>query len=546
MTARFPKFRNKSKEICRLPPGPCRGAHGRSVAYVGLSGTVRFCLIGGLGFVVVAMLRICRGDKRNRTFMRATGKANLEYWEQYGDFVLMAMPYADEILVEGSGCTLRDADGKEMLDLAAGMFCSVLGHSHPKFVERVVSQTRKLLHTGTQFLSPPVLEAGYKLAGVTPGRLRKSIFLSTGTEANEFSFRLAKAYTGRTGIMGLSRGYYGTSVATKSCSSLASHGLKDSLPLVPETFRLPITPQCVGCFADPSRAACDLRCLESVDSWIGDWSNIAAVIVEPVLSAGGMLFPPPGYLKQLRQVAHAHGALFIVDEAQTGFGRTGKWFAIEHHAAEPDILTLSKSVGNGFPAAAVITTSEIADAVVDKGFWNLSSHQSDPVSAAAVSAVIDIVREENLPERALESGEYLMAGLRDISAKHPQLVNVRGQGLMIGFDLLPDAHNEGDLPNQFMLACRQRGLHITYGYGGLNFRIIPPLVITKAEIDFALGAIEGSLQCVSEGKLSAENLPSNRYTRRLFERRPWRKLLNHCWQSSPQAWVEKVGTLLRK
>src|SRR5215475_5221170 len=160
---------------------------------------------------------------------------NLEYWQQYGDYVLMAMPYADEVLVEGRGCKLRDADGKEILDLAAGMFCCVLGHNHPKFIERVVSQAQKLLHTGTQFLSPPVMEASYKLAGVTPGPLQKSIFLSTGTEANEFAFRLAKAHTGRTGIMGLSRGYYGTSLATKSCSSLASHNLKDSLPRVPET-----------------------------------------------------------------------------------------------------------------------------------------------------------------------------------------------------------------------------------------------------------------------------------------------------------------------
>ena len=343
----------------------------------------------------------------------------MDYWLRYGDYVLMAMPYADEILVEARGCTLRDADGKEMLDLAAGMFCCVLGHNHPKFIERIVCQTKQLLHTGTQFLSPAVLEAGYKLAGVTPDRLRKSIFLSTGTEANEFAFRLAKAHTGRTGIMGLSRGYYGTSIATKSCSSLASHQLKDSLPTVPESVRLPVTPQCALCFSDASRPPCNFPCLQSAESWIGDWSNIAAVIVEPVLSAGGMLTPPPGYLKTLRAMAHENGALFIVDEAQTGFGRTGKWFAIEHHDAEPDILTLSKSVGNGFPTAAVITTAEIADDVVSKGLWNLSSHQSDPVSAAAVSAVIDIVREEGLLDRAREGGEYFMARLRDLASRQP-------------------------------------------------------------------------------------------------------------------------------
>jgi 2,2-dialkylglycine decarboxylase (pyruvate) len=469
-----------------------------------------------------------------------TGLKNIDYWRQYGDYVLMAMPYADEVLVEARGSTLRDAEGKEILDLAAGMFCCVLGHNHPKFIERIRSQTERLLHTGTQFLTPAVMEAGYKLAQITPGRLQKSIFLSTGTEANEFAFRLAKAHTGRTGIMGLSRGYYGTSLATKSCSSLASHNLKDSLPTIPETVRLPITPQCVGCFTDASRPACGFPCLDSMESWIGDWSNIAAVIVEPVLSAGGMLAPPPGYLKSLRELAHANGALFIVDEAQTGFGRTGKWFAIEHHGVEPDILTLSKSVGNGFPVAAVITTAEIADDVVGKGLWNLSSHQSDPVSAAAVSAVIDIVQEENLLARAAENGAYFIERLRELSSRNPAIGNVRGQGLMIGFDLLPsDPGKANEIVNGFMFGCRRRGVHLTYGYGGVNFRIIPPLVITRDEIDFAMRAIEESLKAATAGPVG-DLWPANPYTKRLFEKHPLRRLLSYCWRSSPADVVEKL------
>jgi 4-aminobutyrate aminotransferase-like enzyme len=476
-----------------------------------------------------------------------SGSKNLSYWQQYGDYVLMAMPYADEILVEGRGSVVRDADGKEILDLAAGMFCCVLGHNHPGFIKRIVQQTEQLLHTGTQFLSPAVLEAGYNLASVAPGRLQKSIFLSTGTEANEFAFRLAKAYTGRTGIMGLSRGYYGTSVATKSCSSLASHQLKDSLPLVPDTVRLPITAQCVGCFSDASRPPCNFPCLESAESWIGDWSNIAAVIVEPVLSAGGMLVPPPGYLQALRKMAHDNGALFIVDEAQTGFGRTGKWFAIEHHDAEPDILTMSKSVGNGFPVAAVITTPEIADTVVAKGLWNLSSHQSDPVSAAAVSAVIAVVKEENLLERARENGEYFMSRLRELSARQPMLANVRGQGLMIGFDLLAgDADHAPAIVNAFMFGCRRRGVHLTYGYGGVNFRIIPPLVITREQIDFAIKVMEESLAAVVAGTTSLKDvLPENPHTRAILERHPWNRLVNVLWHSSPSRWVEKGRELIQ-
>jgi 2,2-dialkylglycine decarboxylase (pyruvate) len=280
--------------------------------------------------------------------------------------------------------------------------------------------------------------------------------------------------------------------------------------------------------------------LDSVESWLGDWSNIAAVIVEPVLSAGGMLTPPPGYLKRLRSMAHKNGALFIVDEAQTGFGRTGKWFAIEHHDAEPDILTLSKSVGNGFPAAAVITTADIGDDVVSKGLWNLSSHQSDPVSAAAVCAVIDIVREEGLLECARESGEYFMARLRDLAARQPVLANVRGQGLMIGFDLVVEASQSAAIVNGFMFECRRRGVHLTYGFDGVNFRVIPPLVITQREIDFAANVIEESLKSVlAEGDASPQYLPANPYTRRLFERPAWRRMVNFWWRSSPAQLVEK-------
>jgi len=466
---------------------------------------------------------------------------NEELWRKYGEHVFMAMPYADEVIVTAQGCTLYDADGKEFLDLAAGMFCCVLGHNHPKFVDRIVGQIKTLLHTGTQFLSPAVLEAGHKLTQVAPGQLQKAIFLSTGTEANEFALRVAKAYTGRTGIMGLSRGYYGTSVATKSCSSLASHRLRDSLPTVPESVRLPITPQCVRCFSTPAGANCQLACLADVESWIGDWSNIAAVIVEPVLSAGGMLFPPDGYLKRLRELAHANGALFIVDEAQTGFGRTGKWFAIEHHDADPDILTMSKSIGNGFPVAAVLATDKIADDVVSKGLWNLSSHQSDPVAATAVAAIIDIVREEGLLERARESGEYFMSALRALSDKCPAIANVRGQGLMIGFDLVPgDGEQSAAMVNDFMFGCRRRGVHLTYGFGGVNFRIIPPLIITRAEMDRAVQVIEESLRsALAGGATNRADWPKNPYTRQLFEKPYWKRLGHFFWHSSPSDVVAK-------
>jgi 4-aminobutyrate aminotransferase-like enzyme len=261
-----------------------------------------------------------------------------------------------------------------------------------------------------------------------------------------------------------------------------------------------------------------------------------------------MLFPPPGYLKLLKKMAQDHGALFIADEAQTGFGRTGKWFAIEHHDVEPDILTLSKSVGNGFPAAAVITTPEIADKVVSEGLWSLSSHQSDPVSATAVSAVIDIVREEGLLERARENGEYFTERLRELAKRQPAIGNVRGQGLMIGFDLAcEDPQRAAENVNGFMYNCRRRGVHLTYGYGNVNIRIIPPLVITRSEIDFAVDVIEESLHDVfASNDSTKEAWPANPYTRQLLAKHPWRRMLGRWWQSSPEEWLNKCEEIVRQ
>jgi 4-aminobutyrate aminotransferase-like enzyme len=473
--------------------------------------------------------------------------SSAEYWQRYGEYVFMAMPYADEILVEASGCTLRDADGREMLDLAAGMFCSVLGHNPAGFVKRIVSQTERLLHTGTQFLSPAVLEASAKLAEVAPGRLQKSLFLSTGTEANEFAIRIAKAWTGRTSIVGLSRGYYGTSLATRSCSSLFSHRLKDTLPVVPENIRVPITGRCDECFTDTD-AECSLPCLDAFQEQMGDWSNIAAIIAEPVLSAGGMLFPPNGYLKRLKEMATRNGALLIIDEAQTGFGRTGKWFAVEHHGVEPDVLTLSKSIGNGFAVAAVITTAEIADRVVADGLWNLSSHQSDPAAAAAVAAVIDGVREENLVQRAADTGRYFLGRLSDLAERQRSVQRVRGQGLMIGFDCVPPEYPDraAEAANAFMYVCRRRGLHLTYGYGGYNIRIIPPLIITRQQVDIATGIIEEALaEVLADPGKWKNTTATNPYTSRAYGPHPWKRLLAQLWRSTPEQVVDKGVRLIR-
>lgn len=471
---------------------------------------------------------------------------SLELWEKYGEYILMAMPYADNLIASGRGCTLQDVDGNQILDLSAGQFCSILGNNHPKYLEKLLAQIGNVIHTGTQFLSPIVLEAAKKFAEIAPGSLSKSIFLSTGTEANECAISLAKAYTEKTGVIGFNRGYYGLSVGTKALSSIFSSGDRQgSGPAVPETFRL-LAPHCFHCPVKNHYPECEFVCLDSSIELLPKRQDIAAIIVEPFFSAGGMFTPPPGYLNRLRDYAHKIGALLIVDEAQTGFGRTGRWFACEHHEVEPDILVVSKSSGAGFPVSGVITTDAIADRIASQRWLHLASHQSDPLPAAAFAATIDIVREENLVENAVAQGRYFMDGLLELKTKHQIIVDVRGKGLMLGAEIgnCRDG-TEHELCSRIVALSANRGLHFTYSYYEPVFRFIPPLTITKPEIDRALAILDDSIARALAGDTSIEELlPTNPYSRAFVEKLTGKKTLKSLasllYETSPRYWVQKA------
>jgi 2,2-dialkylglycine decarboxylase (pyruvate) len=472
---------------------------------------------------------------------------SLELWEKYGKYVLMAMPFADNLIAEASGSDLVDVDGNRILDLAAGQFCSILGNSYPAYVERMSEQMRKVVHVGTQFLSPVVLEAAAKFAEVAPGKLSRSIFLSTGTEANECAISLAKTYTGKTGVIGFNRGYYGLSLGVKSLSSIFSpsdrHG---SGPAVPESFRF-LAPHCFHCPIKKRYPECDIVCLDaSIDAALPKSRDIAAIIIEPILSAGGMIVPPPGYLKRLKALAEELGALLIIDEAQTGFGRTGKWFACEHHEVEPDMLVISKSSGAGFPVSGVISTEEIADRVAAKGWIHLASHQSDPLPAAAVAATIDIVKKENLVSRAAETGRYLLEQLRRLKSKWSVIVDVRGLGLMLGMEIgnFPDG-SEQELCMLMVALCESCGVHLTYTYHEPVIRFLPPLTLNKAEVDLAISVLDESIAAALGGKVTLDSLlPSNPYSRKFIQgtsaRKTLKRVASRLYETSPQYWLEKL------
>jgi len=474
--------------------------------------------------------------------------SSLSTWDREGDHLLVLQPFMDSIIVGGEGCFLIDADGHRILDLAAGQFCSILGHNHPAFSARLRDQAAKLVHLGDQYVSPEVLHAAARLAAIAPGDLTKVVLLSTGSEANECAMRMAKAVTGRTGMLGFSRGYYGISLATHNLSSISDHpGKHDFQPAPLNQFKL-LTPTCNRCPIQKQYPSCNIACLDaSLDLISSQLENIAAVIVEPILSAGGMVVPPKDYLQKLYAETRRLGILLIVDEAQTGLGRCGEWFDIQNYGVQPDILVLSKTVGNGYPAAAVIVSERIARALEARSFTHLSSHQNDPLAAAAVSAVIDIVEETGLVEQSRALGEYFMGELRALQEKHSMIADVRGRGLMIGIELSPPADDRGDLALKAAMLCERKGLHITFSYFEPVLRIIPPLVISKAEIDLAISIIDQALSTLETSNVAlADIIPQNSrsgdFVKRMIKPSA-AALLRKMWSTSPHQWVNKLKSM---
>ena len=476
-----------------------------------------------------------------------SARKSLDWWARHGDAVLMATASRDIVIERASGCTFVDVDGNGSLDLSSGQICALAGHGHPKLVSRIVEQLGRVMHTGTSFMSPVVLEASSRLATVTPKGLTRSLLLSTGAEANEFALKLAKACTGKSGVLAMTRGYAGLTLAT---SALTNYG-RGANPEVPGVGYI-LTPDPTECppGREPLEWARELLD-HSLEAQRGKLDDVAAIMVEPILSAGGMIVLPDGYLKELRALADSLGALLVADEAQTGMGRTGRWFGVDHDGVVPDILVLSKGAGGGFPVSAVVTSAKVSDEAMGKA-TQFSSHQSDPVPAAALLAVIEIVEEEGLVARAAETGAYMMNALRQVSGVRRRLINVRGRGLMVGFDVVrdpgrPKAEREvGEGIEQF---CVSRGVNFQ-AIQKNRFRILPPLTISTAEVDGFVGVLDEALAAMERGALPARQALNARTTAYLAkqsgERRKLRRAAQWMWNHSPSEWAKKLRPVSRK
>ncbi|HMC90794.1 MAG TPA: aspartate aminotransferase family protein, partial [Gemmataceae bacterium] len=337
-----------------------------------------------------------------------------------------------------------------------------------------------------------------KLAQITPGKLQKSFFTNSGTEANEAAVLVARMGTGSFDVVALRHGYSGHSQLTKSLTAMAPWRKSGVISV---GVAHAISPYCYRCPLGMTYPGCGVACANDVEGVIrtATSGSIAAFLAEPIQGAGGFITPPKEYFKIVFSIVKKYGGLFISDEVQTGFGRTGKkWFGIEHWEVEPDILTSAKGMANGVPVGLTIATPEVADAF--KGM-TISTFGGNPVTAVAARATIEVIEEEKLLENAESVGGYFRQKLDELKEKHALIGDVRGMGLMQGLELVKDRKTKEPAPeatNQFMERCRSNGLLI--GKGGLYgnvIRLSPPLNIGQSDVDEAISLMDKSLSEIS-------------------------------------------------
>src|SRR5581483_173398 len=409
--------------------------------------------------------------------------------------------FAPFVVERAEGAWLETRDGRRVLDFTSGQICSTLGHGHPRIVEALRRSLDEVVHLNSWMLSEPVLELAERLAALFPPPLDRVMLLNTGSEANEVALKLAKLHTGRFEVAGLTRSFHGLLSGIASVNFSIAHAGYG--PLLPGAFAIP-APYAYRCPIRHCAGTCDCTCLEVGFELLDQQSvgSLCALIAEPVLSTGGIIVPPNGYLARAKELCEERGMLLVVDEAQTGFARVGTMFAFEADGVVPDLVAVSKTLGGGIPLAATIASSEVEEDCFAKGFLHVTSHVSDPLPAAAGLAVLDVIEEEQLVERARERGDYLTARLRELQSEHEQIGEVRGRGLLIGVELVVDRDSKepaGALGVALTDECLRRGLSMNIVRTGSItncLRIAPPLTVTEDELDTGVEILRESLRAV--------------------------------------------------
>ncbi|WP_049580476.1 aspartate aminotransferase family protein [Streptomyces sp. SBT349] len=413
--------------------------------------------------------------------------------------VRYGVPFVPEIIAGAAGSFVFAESGRKILDFTSGQMSAILGHAHPDVVATVQRQVATLDHLYSGMLSRPVVDLSRRLAASLPDPLDKALLLTTGAESNEAAIRMAKLVTGGHEIVSFARSWHGMTQA--AANATYSSGRKGYGPAAPGQFAIPTPYAYRPDFTGPGGELDWRRQLDHAFALIDAQSTgaLAACIVEPVLSSGGVIEPPPGYLAALKKKCEERGMLLILDEAQTGLCRTGSWYAFERDGVVPDILTLSKTLGAGLPLAALVTSAEIERTAYERGFLFFTTHVSDPLVAAVGITVLDVLEREDMAERARDLGTCLRDGLLALGERHTVIGDVRGRGLLQGVELVLDRETkEGSdaLGTAVTRRCLELGLHMNIvqlpGIGG-TFRIAPPLTSTKEELALGLEILDQAL-----------------------------------------------------
>ncbi|KAL2798033.1 pyridoxal phosphate-dependent transferase [Aspergillus keveii] len=420
-----------------------------------------------------------------------------DFWTKASRSLLKTgVPFSPAVIVKALGTRLYDIEGNQILDFTSGQMSSLLGHSHPEIVQVIQKSAAELDHLLSNMISPPVVDLGERLRRILPRPLEKSFFLNTGGESVEAAIKLAKCYTGKFEIIAFSASYHGLTQGVVSATYSA--GRKFGGPVMPGQFAFPAP----YAYRSPFHHADDSYDWETEMEY--GWSlidrqtvgSLAAFVMEPILSTGGVLELPKGYLTKMSIECKKRGILMILDEAQTGVGRTGQMFAFQHEEGfVPDILCLSKTLGCGLPLSSISTTTDIEHGANAAGFMWLTTHSNDPLPAAIGDKVLEMERD-GICERAAERGEQLSQGLLRLQKKYWCIGDVRGCGLLQGIEIISDVETKASgsaLGQVVSERALSKGLScniITYPGMGDVFRLAPPVTVTAAEIEEGLEVLD--------------------------------------------------------
>lgn len=407
-----------------------------------------------------------------------------------------ALVFHTEINVKrASGIYVYGADGRRYMDFSSGLATTNVGHCSKEVITAAKRQMEKLIHSGCIFYYESEVALAERLARITPKGIEMFFFSNSGAEAVEGAIKLARYATKRQGVIAFHQSFHGRTYGALSLTSSTSRYRAGYHPLLPSVYHAPY-PYCYRCPMGQNRATCDVDCfkyLKRILRYQISAAEVACVIIEPVLGEGGYFVPPADYLHKLRELCDEHGILLIADEVQTGFGRTGKWFACEHFNIAPDIITMAKGIASGFPLSAVGASR----AIMTK--WLPGAHGTtfggNPVSCAAACATIDLIEKKNVLGNAEKVGALAMARLNEIKRRNTGIGDVRGLGLMIGIEFIkPDSTPDPERLKSVMQRCQKNGLITVECGADKNIaRFIPPLITTASQLNEALDIFEEAL-----------------------------------------------------